>query len=173
MLWIVLLIIVIFVVVQANKAPSTSATSTPGADEGVVQPVLPILSEEKKLKVQTMNNATVHHANNTTKIINLGTLIHSGEIKEFKMTSTAKEQGWGGLCSWYHLDVMRDGKSVIGLYKKLDRSKEYATKTFIKTNIPEGTFVKAGDTVELKIRGASPGCQIWIKDIVATIGVLA
>tara|TARA_Y100000389_G_C17203836_1_gene385025 strand:- start:307 stop:510 length:204 start_codon:yes stop_codon:yes gene_type:complete len=67
---------------------------------------------------------------------------------------------------------MRDGKSIAGISQKLGRNKEY--KSFsLDPEVKPGTLVQKGDSVRMTIKGSWPRCEIWIKDIVAEITVLA
>jgi hypothetical protein len=124
-----------------------------------------------ELKTQTMNNATMYTVTHGTKNIELGSLIHSGILKGIKLTAKAKEQGWGNQCSSFHLNIMRDGKSIAGISQKLGRNKEY--KSFsLDPKVTPGTLVQKGDSVRMTINGKWRGCATWIKDIVVEVTVL-
>ena len=176
-LWLVALLVVIVVVFQMSKAPSSSTTSTPGADLGVPQPPAVVTAttpaSEKSLKTQTMNNATMHHVEDSAKLITLGTITHSGELKVLNMSSLSKKQGTGQWCGRYDVKIMRGDQKITGLYKYLEPSSDYKKFKFVKSNIPAGLMVNAGDSVVLALMSSSNQCSIWIKDIVVDIGVFA
>ena len=127
--------------------------------------------KDRMLKIQTMNNTTMHTVTHGTKDIELGSLLHSGILKGIKLTADAKEQGWGSQCSLFELNVMRGGKSIASINQKLGRNKEYKSFSLEPVVIP-GTLVQEGDSVRVTIKGLWPRCAIWIKDIVAEVRVL-
>jgi hypothetical protein len=113
-----------------------------------------------------MNNATMH------TVIELGSLTHSGKLNGIKLTSMAKEQGWGTKCSLFTLDVMRGEEFIAKINQPLGRNKKY--KLFsLDPVVDTGTMVQAGDSVRMTIKGRYPACAIWIKNIVVVVSVLA
>jgi hypothetical protein len=174
--WLLIALVFVVIFAMSQKTPSKSSSSTPGADEDVEQPTAEETATkphvEKTVKIQTMNNATMHTVTHGSKVIELGSLTHSGELKGIKLIATAKEQGRGNKCSLFTLSVMRGEKSIAKVVQRLGRQGSY--KAFsLDPAINSGTMVQAGDSVRMTITGLWPACSTWIKNIVANISVLA
>ena len=126
-----------------------------------------VCQDKPMLKIQTMNIATMHAINGMSDIY--GSLIHSGILKSIKLTAKAKDQGWVKECSSFHLNIIRDGKSIAGISQNLGRNEEYKSFSLDPEVIP-GTLVQEGDIVRMRLDGTY--CSTWIKDIVVEIKVL-
>lgn len=130
-----------------------------------------ICKDKPMLKIQTMNNATMHTVTHGREYVELGTLMYSGILKDIKLTAEVKEQGHGNLCTQFYLDIIGVGKYVASFGKHMERTREYKSISLNPTVKPD-TLVQEGNRVRIKLLAPSNGCAIWIKNVVVTATVL-
>ena len=120
-------------------------------DDGKIR-VGELCQDKPMLKYQVMDNDTIHTVTHGTKHFELGTIIHSGILKSILLYAEAKEQGSGNECSSFHLNVMRDGKSIAMINQPLGRSADYKS-FFLYPEIMPDTLVQKGDSIRMSING--------------------
>lgn len=126
---------------------------------------------QKTIKTQKISLATLHHVDHNTKVVAVGTVNFTGELKSIRMNANAKEQGWGNECGSFHVNVFRGSIDLGGVSQKLGRTSVY--KQFTANSPFTGVMVQAGDEVKLTVKGYWPKCQTWVKDINIELDILA